>query len=176
MTGELLFVNKQRELFPNVTRSPKEARRQALKYVIDTFERLIDEALNQHETFVYEAHFTNNATWDAPRRFKTAGYQIHLMFFGLANPDLSQLRVTDRIADGGHFVDRQTLEANFAGNLQMLNLHFRFIGHLTIVDTSGMQHTTVATLQAGKIVSVIPISELPDWFTQYLPAITALIT
>lgn len=173
--GDLLFVTRQRELFPNITRSPKEAKKLAFRYVVDTFEQLTADALERNETFVYEGHFTNDATWDAPRRFKKAGYEINLLFFGLADPDVSQLRVTKRVAKGGHFVDRLTIEDNFRGNLEMLNLNFRFIDHLTIVDTSEIQHITLATLSAGNIVSAVPVAALPEWFTHYMPDITALI-
>jgi len=98
-----------------------------------------------------------------------------LLFFGLADPDVSRLRVTKRVAKGGHFVDRLTIEDNFRGNLEMLNLNFRFIDHLTIVDTSEIQHITLATLSAGNIVSAVPVAALPEWFTHYMPDITALI-
>jgi len=174
--GDLLFVKKQRELFPEVTRSPKEAKKLAFEYVLNTFERLTADALNNNATFVYEGHFTNHATWDTPKRFKAAGYEVHLLFFGLSGPDLSHLRVTKRVAKGGHFVDRLTLEDNFRGNLEMLNLNFRFIDHLTIVDTSEIQHVTLATLNSGTIVSAVPAAALPHWFTFYMPEITRLIS
>jgi predicted ABC-type ATPase len=61
--GDLLFVRKQRELFPILTRSPKEVKKLAFQYMVDTFEQLTDDALNRNESFVYEGHFTNNATW-----------------------------------------------------------------------------------------------------------------
>ncbi|MCO5945999.1 zeta toxin family protein [Mucilaginibacter flavidus] len=173
--GDLLFVAKQRELFPAITRSPKEAKKIAFQHVVDTFEKLADDALTNNDNFVYEGHFTNSATWDTPKRFKAAGYAIHLFFLGLTSPDLSQLRVADRVTEGGHYVDRSTIEANFIGNLEMLNINFRFIDHLTIVDTSEIHHITLATLTSGIIVSSIPVADLPGWFVEYLPAINAII-
>ncbi|MGN6398482.1 MAG: zeta toxin family protein [Mucilaginibacter sp.] len=174
--GDLLFVSKQRELFPAITRSPKEAKRLAFQHVVDTFESLSENALTNNENFVYEGHFTNSATWDTPKRFKAAGYIIHLFFLGLTSADLSQSRVTDRVTEGGHYVDRTTIEANFIGNLEMLNINFRFIDHLTIIDTSEVRHTTLATLHSGLLVSSIQISDFPDWFIKYLPAIAALVS
>jgi len=173
--GDLLFVIKQRELFPEITRSPKEARKLAFQYVTDTFELLTANALEANEPFVYEGHFTNDATWDAPRRFKAAGYDIHLIFLGLKTPDLSQLRVTNRVSEDGHFVDRQTLDDNFKGNLEMLNHNYKLIDHLTIVDTSEIQHITLAILNSGTVMSAVQADMLPDWFTFYMPSIAALI-
>lgn len=45
--GDLLFVKKQRELFPDVTRSPKEAKKLAFQHVLDTFEQLSEAHLNK---------------------------------------------------------------------------------------------------------------------------------
>lgn len=174
--GDLLFVNKQRELFPEITRSPKEAKKIAFQYVVDTFEMLAETALNQNDNFVYEGHFTNHATWDVPKRFKAAGYSVHLLFFGLTDPELSQFRVTGRVSKGGHFVDRPTIEANFAGNLEMLNLNFGFIDELTIRESSQIKQIKLATLSLGSVIFSVPLVELPDWFTRYLPAITFLIS
>jgi predicted ABC-type ATPase len=173
--GDLLYVRKLAELFPRVIPSPKEARKLAFQYVIDMFERLTADALIHDKTFVYEGHFTNHATWDTPKQFKAAGYLVHLLFFGLTSPDVSQIRVAGRVEKGGHFVDRLTIEDNFEGNLEMLNLNFRFIDHLTIVDTSKIHHVILATLNCGKIITAVPSTDLPHWFTHYMPDITALI-
>ena len=173
--GDLLFVNKQRELFPQITRSPKEAKKLAFEYVVNTFERLTADALSRNDTFVYEGHFTNNATWDTPKQFKQVGYTIHLLFFGLTDPDLSQLRVTNRVIEDGHFVDRVTIESNFKGNLEMLNVNFQFIDNLTIIDTSEIQHVTLATINSGIVSSAVPAAMLPNWFIDYMPTIASLI-
>ncbi len=53
-----------------------------------------------------------------PRQFKAAGYSIHIVFFGLTDTDLSQLRVIDRTKEGGHYVSPSEIEANFYGNLE----------------------------------------------------------
>lgn len=173
--GDLLFMKKSRELFPHLIRSPKEAKKIAYQHVSDTFDQLVDEALEKRSTFVYEGHFTNDSTWDTPKRFKESGYQTHLIFFGLIDPDLSQLRVTDRVIDGGHFVDRLTIEANFSGNLEKLNQYHHLIDYLTIVDTSEISHTTLVTLAHQKVHSSVTSDELPAWFNQFLPDIVKLI-
>lgn len=46
--------------------------------------------------FVYEGNFTNDAAWDILKRFKENGYSIHLLFFGLTDPRLSEMCAIER--------------------------------------------------------------------------------
>ncbi|WP_295720767.1 zeta toxin family protein [Mucilaginibacter sp.] len=138
--GDLLYTRKLSELFPAITRSAKYARKDALEYVVDLFEEQTTRALANRDHYVYEGHFTNDATWEKPKLFKDANYRVHLIFFGLENPELSQFRVTERVTEGGHYVDPQTLNNNFYGNLEKLNIYHSLIDDLTIVDTSEINH------------------------------------
>ena len=63
-------MQKQRELWHQGIRANKEAKRLAFSFVEERFDQLVEEALNNNDNFVYEGHFTNEATWDIPRRFK----------------------------------------------------------------------------------------------------------
>ncbi|MEX8548299.1 MAG: zeta toxin family protein [Mucilaginibacter sp.] len=172
--GDLIYIRKLSELFPNIIRSPKYARREALDYVVELFEQQTEAALVNREDFAYEGHFTNNETWEKPRKFKRADYSIHLIFFGLNNPELSQFRVTERVTEGGHYVDPQTLFNNFYGNLQKLNTHHILIDDLTIVDTSEITHKILFKTIAHQVKFHAPYNELPSWFTDYLPSIVQL--
>jgi predicted ABC-type ATPase len=117
--GDKLFIQKRNELWKTI-QAPKEVRKLAFAFVVETLEAQVEHALIHRQHYVYEGHFTNEATWDIPRRFKKSGYSVHLLFFGLKDPDISELRVIKRSEEGGHWVDRQTIEGNFAGNLEKL--------------------------------------------------------
>jgi predicted ABC-type ATPase len=65
---------------------------------------------------------------------------IHLIFFGLANPGLSELRVIERSKEGGHYVPPYEIESNFFGNLEKLDKYYMLIDELQIVDTSEANH------------------------------------
>lgn len=173
--GDLLFVKKRNEYFPSKTKSPKEARRIAWEFVSNKFDSLVEDALLKRIDFVYEGHFTNYATWQIPRKFKEAGFEINLIFFGLSNIDLSQLRVTDRVSEGGHYVDRLTIETNFIGNLEKLNLNISIIDNLTIIDSSEIDHILLLSIANQNILYAIERNSLPKWFTQYLPNLVKLI-
>lgn len=172
--GDKLFVEKRKELWRTI-KSHKECRNLAFEFVTQTFDNLVDTALAQCTDFAYEGHFSNEATWDIPRRFLAAGYTIHLLFFGLRDTDLSQLPVIDRTNEGGHYVDPQTVHANFFGNLEKLDQHFALFHTVQIFDTSDAEHRVLVVLHKGHPDLFIPSTELPIWFLTNLPTITRRI-
>lgn len=173
--GDLLFNQKRKELFPFHTKSPKEASKIAYQYVSNLFDELVEQAILTNNNFVYEGHFTNNSTWDIPKKFKEKGYKLSLFFLGLSDPDLSQLRVTDRVSEGGHYVDRKTIEANFEGNLEKLNKYYKLFDTVQIIDTSDLNHQLIMSITSGKINFAVSYANLPWWFIKYMPNITQLI-
>jgi predicted ABC-type ATPase len=173
--GDKLFMQKKSELWNSGIRSHKECKKLAFEFVEQTFDTLIENALSEKSNFAYEGHFTNEATWDIPRRFKAAGYSIHLIFFGLLNTDLSELRVIARSNEGGHYVDPRTLSDNFYGNLEKLDIHFAMFDMVQIADTSETEHKVLCVLSAGEVVSAVDAVSIPDWFYNNLKAITAKI-
>jgi predicted ABC-type ATPase len=173
--GDMLFMQKRSELWNAGITSHKECKKLAFEFVEQTFETLVENALTSQSNFSYEGHFTNEATWDIPRRFKAAGYSIHLIFFGLFNTDLSELRVIARSNEGGHYVDPRTLSDNFYGNLEKLDIHFAMFDTVQIADTSEAEHKVLCVLSNGEIISAVDASSLPDWFRNNLKTITAKI-
>ncbi|PKF73973.1 zeta toxin family protein [Chryseobacterium sp. PMSZPI] len=173
--GDKLLMIKKKEFWNSGIKSSKECTRRAAEFVHTTFEDLINTALHNQADFAYEGHFTNEATWDVPRRFKNSGYHIHLIFFGLTDTNISELRVITRAKEGGHYVDPPTIATNFYGNLEKLDIHFPMFDTVDIYDTSGLEHIELAKIENGSPVISIEVSDLPDWFTNNLPAITELI-
>ncbi len=110
--GDKLYVEKRKELWRTI-KSHKECSKLAYAFVTETFDHLVETALSGNQDFAYEGHFTNEATWDIPRQFRAAGYDIHLIFLGLRDTNLSRLRVIDRPEAGGHYVDPRTVADNF---------------------------------------------------------------
>lgn len=167
--GDKLFVLKQKELWQSGVKAYKEAKKIAYEFVTDTFDSLIENALRRNDHFVYEGHFTNNATWDIPKKFKQRGYSINMIFLGLTDPELSEFRVLDRTKAGGHYVDRQTIEDNFYGNLEKLNINYTLLDQLQVIDTSEAAHLLIGIFSKGRPIFSIPASQIPHWFSSYLP-------
>ena len=171
--GDKLFIEKRNELWQTI-KAPKEVRKLAFEFTLHTFEQQVEEALANRSNYVYEGHFTNDSTWDTPRKFKAQGYIVSLIFLGLESPESSQLRVIERSKEGGHWVDRRTIEDNFYGNLQKLEQHLDAVNNIEIIDTTD-KHIFLAQFIDGKLISSVSLHDLPDWFTNYLPSLTGKI-
>jgi predicted ABC-type ATPase len=162
------------ELWKSI-KSHKECSKLAYAFVTETFDNLVETALAGNLNFAYEGHFTNEATWDIPRQFRAAGYSIHLIFLGLQDTALSELRVVDRSQAGGHYVDPRTVADNFYGNLEKLNQHYEMFQTVQIIDTSEAEHKVLAVLEDGKPGNAVPFEMLPLWFQKHLPFIVQKI-
>jgi predicted ABC-type ATPase len=169
--GDKLFMEQRSEFWRSGISSHKECKKLAYEFVENKFQQLVDTAIQNKIDFTYEGHFTNEATWDIPKRFKAEGYSIHLIFFGLTDTSLSELRVVDRAKEGGHYVDPITVSNNFYGNLEKLNKYFSIFDSVTIVDTSEAGHIVLAVVKNGLVDSAIASEQLPGWFTSELPEI-----
>ncbi|RFM27581.1 zeta toxin family protein [Deminuibacter soli] len=175
--GDKLVEDKKKELYQSGMRAFKEARKIAHAHLETVWEELYSRHLQDNTNFAYEGHFTNEATWTIPRQFKEAGFEIHLVFLGLRDPDLSMLRVIDRSDnEGGHYVSRQEVEDNFYGNMEKLNKHYAMFDSVQIIDASESEHLPIATYQNGLLVNAIPAGLLPSWFTAYLPSLASQVT
>jgi len=174
--GDKLVEDKKKELFKGGMRAIKEVRNIAHAYLEEVWEAVYNEHLNNMTDFAYEGHFTNESTWDIPRKFKTAGFDIHLIFLGLSDPDLSMLRVIDRSEnEGGHYVSKDEVVINFYGNMEKLNMHYKMFDSVQIIDASELDHLPVATYQNGKLANAILRKDLPFWFTEFLPSLAGQI-
>ncbi len=170
--GDKLFIEKRNEIWAAGVKSPKECKNRAFEIVVETFEKLVENSINNKVDFVYEGHFTNEATWDVPKKFKAVGYKIQLIFFGLTDVSLSESRVIARAYEGGHYVDPLTVQSNFYGNLEKVDKYYSLFDSVRIFDTSGVALIELAELKKGVPYSAISSTELPNWFTKNLKEIT----
>ena len=173
--GDKLYMQKHLELWKSGMRVDKKIREIANEFVIERFNHLVDEAIGPGKHFAYEGHFTEDSSWNIPRLFKNHGYFIHMIFFGLSNTDQSELRVLERVKDGGHYVPRLMLENNFYGNLEQLNRNFKLLDSLLIFDTSTTTLFLLAKMANTKLEISASKDTLPDWFTKYLTEILKAI-
>ena len=173
--GDKIFLTRKRELRQQGIKLDKEVALLASEYTDEIFDKLINEALNTKSNFIYEGHFSEDFSWNTPKKFKEYGYELHLVFLGLLTVELSQSRVKERAFTGGHDVDLLTISMNYYGNMKKLNENFLLFNSIQILDTSETIPNSLALLQEGIVVEAKHPATLHGWFIKNLPAIHQLI-
>lgn len=167
--GDKLKSLKQLE-FRKIVKSYKEAGRLADEFVDNAFETQYKYALTHHQDFIYEGHFTEDSSWNLLKTFKQAGYQVNMVYMGLRSLQISMDRVFNRALNGGHNVPVFEIERNYYGNLDKLNQYFYLVDDLIVLDASfSPMLIEIASRKSGQLLLNLPLSEIPLWFTQYLP-------
>lgn len=169
--GDKLYMQKHSELWASGMRINKQIREIANDFVAETFNGLVENALKNKTHFAYEGHFTETSSWNIPKEFKMLGYSVNMIFFALNDTKESELRVLERVKDGGHNVPRLMIENNFYGNLEQLDKHFFLLDSLLIFDTSTLKPLLLAEMADSRIELTVPQEKLPNWFHKYLPDI-----
>lgn len=170
--GDKLALHKTKELFATGRYSHKEAKGLANEWIDLHFNEQVENAIQKSAHFAYEGHFREASTWKVIERFKDNGYSVHMIFFGLINVERSAMRVLERALSGGHNVSLAEIDLNYHGNLLQLDLHFKNLNELRIIDTSETAPKVLLELLNNKIIFCVPFFDLPDWFTSYLINIT----
>jgi len=65
----------------------------------------IDELLERGETFSIETTLATKSYINLVHRAQAKDYVVKLLFFWLNSPELAQLRVSERVANGGRNAD-----------------------------------------------------------------------
>ncbi len=164
--GDKLKMMKQKE-FRSKTVSYKEAGRLADHYVHEEFDKQYKRALLAKDHFVYEGHFSDEASWNLIRRFRDAGYFIDMIFLGLVSLQLSSDRVFNRAIRGGHNVPPLDIEKNYFGNLIMINKYIDLIDQLTLLDASGNKPLYIGQWYNGKMHFNVTAESIPTWVSSY---------
>ncbi len=143
----------------------------AAKSGIDSFAaaRLLDELrarmIEEGNGFITETVFSDpdRAMLAMLEKAVAAGYDVTLIYVGLAMPALSERRVAQRVARGGHDVPIEKLTDRFARSLANLAAALRVLPAIKIYDNSSARvpYRLVATIENR--ATTFRAAKLPRW-------------
>lgn len=107
---------------------------EAARILDATRARMIDDRLG----FITETVFSDphGAKLAMLRAAIDAGYEVTLVYIGIASPELSARRIDQRIAIGGHDVPRDRLASRFERSLANLAQAVAFVPRVELFDNS----------------------------------------
>jgi predicted ABC-type ATPase len=142
---------------------------EAARILDATRDRMIEGGLG----FITETVFSDpfGQKIDMLRKAVEAGYDVTLIYVGVANAKLSSLRVDQRIARGGHDVPRDRIASRFKRSLENLKRAIPFVPTVELYDNSSADdpYRHIATSKAGTLTSRTA-GRLPAWARGIVPA------
>jgi predicted ABC-type ATPase len=131
---------------------------EAARILDATRDRMIEDRLG----FVTETEFSDphGAELDMLRKAIDAGYDVTLIYIGVASAELSD----QRIAIGGHDVPRDRIGPRYARSLDNLAKAIAFVPTIQLYDNSSVEepYQLMATFKAGALTLRMP-GALPRW-------------
>lgn len=171
--GDKAYLEHFRALL-KLGNTEKESRNIAGEYVSELFDKKVEKALENKETFAYEGHLHTPESYNIPRYFKENGYEIHLSFLGLDSIEQAVERVHHRAKLGGHNVPYAEIALRYDGNMYFLNKYFEEIDFINIFDASDIENLQqIIAIENGKITYTK--RALPTWFIKGFPSIISKI-
>jgi predicted ABC-type ATPase len=128
--------------------------------------------VSNEESFITETVFSDpvGAKLDFLRQAMTAGYEVQLHFIGISGADLSEARVLQRVAQGGHDVPSDRLERRFHQSLQNLAQALTFVPDVRVFDNSNIAHPFRLLLRAERGQITFQADPLPTWLCAVIAA------
>jgi predicted ABC-type ATPase len=130
---------------------------------VDSFEaaRILDATrahmIEERLGFITETVFSDpyGAKLEMLRSAVQAGYDVTLIYVGVANAELSARRVDQRLASGGHDVPRDRLAARFTRSLRNLKEAIAIVPTVQLYDNSlaDEPYRLIAIFRDGSLTS-----------------------
>jgi predicted ABC-type ATPase len=140
---------------------------EAARILDATRDRMIEDRLG----FITETVFSDpyGAKLSMLRAAVAAGYEVTLIYIGIATVDLSARRIDQRVAIGGHDVPRDRLAPRFQRSLANLKEAVAFVPSVDLYDNSSIDepYQRIASFRAGALVSRAP--KIPRWAREIVP-------
>lgn len=101
-----------------------------------------------------------------------AGAEIAVWFVGLSSPEAHLARVASRVASGGHDIPEAKIRERYRTSRENLIRLLPSLSALQVYDNSAdadpksgqrPEPLQLLTMRRGRIVSIIPLGQMPDW-------------
>lgn len=129
------------------------------------------QLLDEGTSFCFETVFSHASKVDFIAQAKVKGYQVVLVFIHLATIDLNQLRVAQRVADGGHGVPADKIEQRVPRTLMYVQTALALCDEVFFLDNSSSvdPFKRVARIRDGVITE--QAKPVPAWSHDLLRAL-----
>ncbi len=107
--------------------------------------RRIQELAFQNKDFAFETTLASRSFAATMHAWKTAGYEMNLLFIWLSSPELAVERVRSRVRAGGHPIHEGVIVRRYWKGLKnLVSVYLPLADKWSIFDNSGSEPVLVA--------------------------------
>ncbi len=121
--------------------SPSSAAIKAGKLVLSQIYEFAKSGMD----FSFESTLAGKLYANLFKELKTKGYNLHLFFLWVPNPQLAIVRIRDRVAEGGHHVPSEDVKRRFDRSIKnFFKLYMPLLDTWMLFDNSGIKPFLIA--------------------------------
>lgn len=167
-------VGFEDELRAQAGLTPKEIFIEATKMMENKLVQEMKDAIRDKRHFVLETPLSHPDYWRYIDLFENAGYQIQLNYLCLDKVSDCIARVGQRVMEGGHYVEPNTIKGVYEKNLEHINEYKDTFQTIELYDGM-LVPTLLATLENNTAVFVEGECLKKGWVKKGLPALFKII-
>jgi len=114
------------------------------------------DMIAKRQSFARETTLSSSEILRTMGAAKKAGYEVNLIFVGLASLDMNKDRVALRAAKGGHDIPLDAQNRRFDKAMNNLPKAIGLAENVQLFDNSSQRHILVATVQKQEVTFVYP--------------------
>jgi predicted ABC-type ATPase len=115
----------------------------------------IEELLKKKEDFALETTLATRSYAQTIKRAREIGYNVTLVYFWLASPELAIQRVKNRVAEGGHNIPEEVIRRRYKkGVKNLFQLFIPICDYWIVIDNSQTPYNIVAEGQEDQELNI----------------------
>ena len=128
------------------------------------------QALDERRDHTFETVLSHPSHLDHLRLARQAGFDVVVYFVATDDPFINIGRVANRVAQGGHDVPAERIEARYHRSLANLKLALAFAHEAVVFDNSlpGSPMQALATFSDGRMERLVEDARAPVWWREFL--------
>lgn len=128
---------------------------------------LRQKLLEAGTTFTFETVMSHHSKVELLKQAQEAGFRTYLYFVATEDPEINVNRVKNRVAEGGHDVEREQILDRYRRSLGFLAEALKYTNRSYIFDNSSDERVWVAEVTDGDILE-LKTDMMPVWFKEAL--------
>lgn len=125
---------------------------------------LTEKLIQNKISFCFETVMSHQSKIEIIKKAKKAGYKTYLYFVTTQNAELNKARVSMRVLQGGHAVDKQKITERYIRSLSLLPQAIGLVDKGYVIDNTESFKLLCETSH-GKATNIA--NDYPQWLTQY---------